>query len=149
TFHEGNSREALAYLSQAMALGNSDYKYAALKQVVRSLSQYSVADQVAAVTSDKVFVQQSALWYLASRSSYRNFDYAQTIVSAEQGLRNLGVPLDRLPFTTNPRRISEALARLNPDWGVDRSLLELVYILHASRELVQLSSYLQRLAAET
>jgi hypothetical protein len=114
-FHRAKFKEALQYMSRAMTLGNGDYtRPAALKETTRILSRFSPQEQVRIVESDAAFSQQSTLWYFAARSAYREFDFPLAISCAERGLTAVHIPLDRLPSTTDPEEIGEALGKINP-----------------------------------
>jgi tetratricopeptide (TPR) repeat protein len=148
-FHQGRFKEALAYLSQAMALGNGDYRRpAAMRQVVRIMARVPAREQIAMVESDPTFAQQPALWYVAARSAYRDFNYASAIETAQRGLNALKVPLDRLPATTDPKKINDALEKIEPKLEDDLNINEMPYLVEASREILQYETYLKSAAAD-
>jgi hypothetical protein len=79
-YHQDKFKEALDYSAQAMTFGNGDYKRpAAMRQAVRILRRLPAQEQVAAVQSNEAFSQQPALWYLAARAAYRDFNYPLAI----------------------------------------------------------------------
>jgi hypothetical protein len=136
-------------MAQAMALGNGDYRQpAAMRLTVRILARLPAREQIAIVEADPTFARQPALWYLAARSAYRDFDYALAIATAERGLGALNVPLDRLPATTDPEKINEALEKVEPKLDDDLNLKEMPYLLEASREILQYDAYLKTVATE-
>jgi tetratricopeptide (TPR) repeat protein len=148
--HQNKPKEALAYLSQAMSVGNADYDYkrpAAMRQAVRILDRYSPREQMTIVSSDRVFAQQPALWYVAARSAYRDYDYALAIMCGERALQALNVPLERLPATTDPRRIESALKNINPQLLHDDNLVEIPYLVQSSREFLQYEGSLKSLSS--
>jgi tetratricopeptide (TPR) repeat protein len=148
-FHQGKFKEALGYLSQAMALGNGDYRRpAALRQTVRIMARVPAREQIAIVESDPTLAQQPALWYMAARSAYRDFNYESAIETAQRGLSALKVPLDRLPATTDPQKITEALEKVEPKLDDDLNLNEMPYLVEASREILQYEAYLKAAATD-
>jgi tetratricopeptide (TPR) repeat protein len=148
-FHQGKFKEALGYLSQAMALGNGDYsRPAAMRQTVRIMARIPAREQVAIVESNPTFAKQPALWYMAARSVYRDFHYTLAIETAERGLNALQVPLDRLPATTDPQKIKEAFEKIEPKPDDDLNLNELPYLVEASREILRYETYLKSAATD-
>ncbi len=147
-FQQGKSAQALAYFSQAMTVGNGDYKPAAMKQTVRIIAQYPARQQFSVVESDRGFAQQPALWYVAARSAYRDFDFAQAIDIAQHALSALNVPVDRLPVTTDPDRIDAALEKVSPDLRADPNAVEIPYLIEAAKEISSYLAYLQSAATE-
>jgi tetratricopeptide (TPR) repeat protein len=120
-FHQKEFKEALQYMSKAIVFGNGDYKRpAALKQTVRILTRFPAQEQITIVDSDPAFRQEPALWYVAARTAYRDLSFALAIKCAEQGLNAMNVPIDRLPATTDPEQIAEALAKLAPQKVADK-----------------------------
>lgn len=148
TFQQGKSREALPYLSKALAVGNGDFKEAALKLAVRIELENSAAEQFKMVDSDVNFSKQPVLWYVAARSAYREFDYAAAIKEVQRALQALNVPIDRLPATTDPDRLDAAIKRINPDLDTDMNFVELPYLLQASTEFVDYQSFLKKSGSE-
>jgi tetratricopeptide (TPR) repeat protein len=110
--HQGNVKEAIEYMSQAMAFGNHDYQSLAIKQTERILERLSPRNQIETVASNRNLARQASLWYFAARSAYRNFDYTLAMESGERGLSMMNIQVDRLPDTTDPERIDEALEKL-------------------------------------
>lgn len=153
-FHQGKFKEALRYLSQAMALGNvmdggADYQRpAAMRQTVRIMARIPAREQISIVESDPTFAQQPALWYMAARSAYRDFNYALAIETAKRGLNTLKVPLDRLPATTDPQKINEAIKKIEPKLDDDLNLNEMPYLVEASREILKYETYLKSAATD-
>jgi tetratricopeptide (TPR) repeat protein len=127
--------------SQERSAGNdedevyADYTPAALKEVVRILERNSPKEQLTTVETSKVFDRQPSLWYVAARSAYRDFDYALAIDIVERALNAINVPIEALPVTTDPDRISAALEKIDPKLIWDPNLVELPYLIEASREL--------------
>jgi tetratricopeptide (TPR) repeat protein len=153
-FHESKFREALPYLSQAMIIGNGDYRSRAVRLSVRALQKFRPHEQVALVDLMNGLSQQPALWYVASRSAYRNFNYALAMETARRGLRALKIPPERLPPTTARETIVAALkaARAGADssteFYADPNLVELPYILQASLEISGYESSLRSFTTE-
>src|SRR5262245_44542114 len=142
-FHEGKTQEAMAYFSKAMAIGNGDYTApAATRQTVRLLTRFPASEQLKTVDTDANFGKQSALWYLAARSAYREFNYDLAIDAADRALKKLNVSLDSLPASTDPNRIDDALQRINPDLRYDANFVEIPYIYQAAREMSAYQKYL-------
>jgi tetratricopeptide (TPR) repeat protein len=142
-FHQGDFKTALSYLSRAMSSGNGDYrKPAAMRQVVRIMARLPAPEQVALVQSDSTFMQQPALWYMAARTAYRDFNYPLAIDTSQRGLTLLHVPVDTLPATTDPQKIKGALDKVEPKLDDDLNLSEMPYLLEASREILDYERYL-------
>jgi tetratricopeptide (TPR) repeat protein len=143
-FHEGKVNEALTYFGQAMTLGNRDYSGPAVSAVQRIMSQLSPGQQAAIVAANRAFSQQPALWYVAARAAYRKLDFELAIVTGEQGLKALNIQPDLLPRTTDPSMIEETIKKNLPrDTFPDPNLLEIPYIVQASREFVQYDSFVK------
>jgi tetratricopeptide (TPR) repeat protein len=148
-FHQGNFKDSLDYLKQAMEVGNGDFsKPAAMRQTVRIMTRMSASEQVALVQSNPTFTKQPALWYMAARSLYREFQYATAVDTAQRALAALNVPLDQLPATTDPKTIREAMDKVEPKLDDDLNLYELPYLLEASREILQFENYLKTAAVD-
>ncbi len=146
---QGRHAEARDYYSKAMNWGNGDYKKpAAMKQVVRSLQRLPPDKQGIVVNNSDTFKQYPALWYTATRSSYRNHDYANTIKLAEQALTSLDIPVWRIPETTDPEKIIQTLERVNKKLRESLNLPEIVYVLNASKEILGYTSFLKSLATQ-
>jgi hypothetical protein len=64
---------------------------------------------------------------------------------AEAGLGSLGVPSEQLPATTDPNRIRAAIERIDP-LLIDLDIVELPYLLEASREFLSYEAELARAA---
>jgi tetratricopeptide (TPR) repeat protein len=88
------------------------------------------------------------LWYIAARAAYRELDHALAIDTVERALKALKVPLDRLPATTDPKVIDNAIEKINPDLSDDYNMSEIPYLLEASREIVSYRASLKALAGE-
>jgi tetratricopeptide (TPR) repeat protein len=147
-FQQGKLKEALPYLSQAITIGNGDYQVAAVRLAARIQMSYPAAEQFKIVSSDPVFARQPLLWYVAARSAFREFDYKTVIKEVEQAFITMNIPLDRLPATTDPKRLDAAIERINPDLNSDPNFVELPYILQASKEFLDYRSYLDAAASE-
>ncbi len=109
----------MADFSQAMIVGNGDYSGAATSEVIRIFAKYPARQQYALVQLHAGFAKQPALWYVAARAAYRDFDYALAGEIATHGLNALNVPADSLPQTTDPDRIAAGIKKFNPDLAVD------------------------------
>ena len=144
----GKSNEALGYFSQAMAVGNADYKPLAWKAAVRILAPLPYRTQLATVESNQIFVQQPVLWYLTARSGYREHDYAFAIDVAQRALKALNIPVEQLPVTTDPDKIQAAIQLINSELSGDLNAIELPYILQASKEILQYKAYLDSITTE-
>jgi tetratricopeptide (TPR) repeat protein len=148
-FHQGDFKGAVTYLSSAMSAGNGDYrKPAAMRQVVRIMARLPASEQIALVQSDSTFMQQPALWYMAARTAYRDFNYRLAVETAERGLRLLNVPVDNLPATTDPQKIKAVLENVEPKLDDDLNLSEMPYLREASREMLEYESYLASAASD-
>ena len=157
-YHQGQSKEALDYLSQAMVIGNGDYKRpAAMRQVVRILGQFPPREQVSIVEGNPEFSQQPAFWYAITRSAFRTFDYATAMQIGEQALNKLHLPIDRLPASTNAQKITDAVKKIipprrNKDDSDDEfdytNAVEIPYIVEASREITRYQNYLKTAATD-
>jgi tetratricopeptide (TPR) repeat protein len=147
-FQQGKSKEALPYLSQAVVIGNGDFQAAALRLTVRIQKENTPAEQYRIVDSDPNFAKQPILWYVAARSAYQEFDYETTIKEVRRAFGAMDIPIDRLPATTDPKRLGEAIERINPDLDNDPNFVELPYLLQASKEFLDYQSYLKSAAAE-
>ena len=146
--HQGKLDEAMADLSQGMIIGNGDYGGAATKEAIRILVQYPARQQFALVESHPGFAKQPALWYLAARAAYRDFDFALAGEIANHGLNALKVPADSLPQTTDPDRIEAAIQKIDPDLAVDPNAVELPYVIQASKEISQYLEFLNSAGAQ-
>lgn len=148
-FHQGLAEEARAYFTQAMTVGNGDYKRpAAMKQFVRYLEQLPQSQQFAIVESNKALTEEPALWYAVARSAYRESNYQLAIDLAERALKAFKLPPDRLPVTTNPEEIDAEIERLNPELFDDANVKELPYLIVAAKEILRYQTYLKSAAAE-
>ena len=145
-FHQSKPTEALSYLSQAIAIGNGDFQYGALRLTLRIIEKRTPSEQFAIVDADPHFSQQAMLWYAVARAAYREFDFPLTIKIVERALAALKVPIDRLPLTTDPKRIEEALQKIDPSLG-DLNLDELPYLLQAATEFEQYQTFLRSITS--
>jgi tetratricopeptide (TPR) repeat protein len=146
-FQQDRPAEALTYLAQALVVGNGDYQVAAVRLTLRVIEKRTPSEQFAIVSADPHFSQQAVLWYAVARAAYREFDFLLTIKIVQRALAALKVPLDRLPLTTDPKRIEEALKKIDPSLIDDPNLTELPYLLQAAAEFQQYQEFLQSIAA--
>ena len=140
--------QALASYSQAMVIGNGDYAYAALKEVVRELQRRPPQQALGILKQSPVFSKEPALWYAVARSAYRNFDFQQAIEVAKQGLQAFNVPFERLPVTTDLDRILSALERIDPKLVNQINIREMPYLIEASREMLQYEGQLDKVGSQ-
>ena len=134
--------DALAYFSQAMTVGNGDYKGFGVAGAVSVVKRFPTHQQLTTVEASPILSQQAPLWYLAARSAYREFDYAGTIEAAQRALQAIKVPIAQLPVTTDPDRIEAALEKINPDLSYDANVQELPYLIEASKDMQRYQTYL-------
>jgi hypothetical protein len=66
-----------------------------------------------------------------------------TIEAAKEALRALKIPLDDLPVTTDPDRITDAIEKINSDQSADPNVTELPYLIEASKEMADYEAYLK------
>jgi tetratricopeptide (TPR) repeat protein len=153
-FHEGKLKEASAYMAKAMTVGNGDYSRPAIKHTMRILARFTPREQANIVSADPIYAKQPALWYVAARSAYREFDYDLVIETGERGLKNLEVSSDRLPASTNPDIIQKAIEKnipkrvLEGDNFDEANLVEIPYIVEASKEMKRYETYIKSIATE-
>jgi tetratricopeptide (TPR) repeat protein len=147
-FQADKSEEALPYLSQAVVIGNGDFQEAGLKLTVKIQQERSPAEQYRIVDSDPNFSKQPVLWYVAARSAYREYDYETVIKEVKRALQAMNVPIDRLPATTDPQRLGDAIKRFSSDLYDDLNFVELPYLLQASTEFLNYEMYLKSAATE-
>ena len=145
-YHQSKPAEALSYLSQATVIGNGDYQVAALRLALRIIEKRTPSEQFAIIDGDPHFSQQAMLWYAVARAAYREFDFQLTIKIVQRALAALKVPIDRLPLTTDPKRIEEALKKIDPSFIDDLNLEELPYLLQAATEFEQYQTFLRSVA---
>ena len=146
-YHQSKPTEALSYLSQATVIGNGDYQVPALRLALRIIEKRTPGEQFAIIDRDPRFSQQAMLWYAAARAAYREFDFPLTIKVVQRALDVLKVPIDRLPLTTDPKRIEEALKKIDPSFIDDLNLEELPYLLQAAAEFEQYQTFLRSVAS--
>ena len=144
----GKTDAALANFSQALVIGNGDYKPAAIWETIRIMEQLSPSQQLAMVTADGAFSQQPPLWYEAARSAYRNFDYAVAIDVGKRALHAFNIPVDDLPVTTDPDRITAGIEKFNKTLSTDNNVTELPYLIEASKEMLDYEAYLKNAGKE-
>ena len=121
-----------------------DYAYAARRQIIRLLLEMSEDQRV--VVANSMGLSDPAVWYVLARDTYRRHEYATTIRIAETGLERAGVEIWRVPVTTESARIEDELRRLSrkrSDQFIDIHLVELIYLLNASREMERFVRSLQ------
>ena len=155
-YHQGQPLEAINYLSQAMVVGNGDFRRpAAMRELVRILTQYPPSEQAKMIASNPVLTPQPAFWYAAARSAFRTFDYAATIEIGERGLKTLHVPIERMPVTTDPKKITDFLKAIFPpakrrEAGTEEfdytNAAEIPYVVEASRQILRYQNYLKSAA---
>jgi hypothetical protein len=119
---------------------------------VRILTQYPPSEQASMIDSNPVLRPQPAFWYAAARSAFRTFDYTATIAIGERGYKALQVPIDRLPTSTDPQKISDAIKKIFPP-GKKRdpnaeefdytNAVEIPYVVEASRQILRYQNYLK------
>lgn len=146
-WHLGRRSEAIDRFATALSErgeGPKDYAGAALRQVIKILFEVPEAERIAVVKDSKGLSREAAIWYVLARDAYRRNDYEATIRIAEMGLGSLGVEVWRLPVTTESSRIEDELKRaLTKQSYVSLNLIELVYLLNASREMQRFVRALQ------
>jgi tetratricopeptide (TPR) repeat protein len=143
-YHQGHYEPALDLFIRGMTAGNGDYQRdGAVKQTVRIFELTPTGRQYTILKANATLANQVPLWYVAARSAYRNFDYPLTIEIAEAALKKANLSPDRLPVTTDPELIQQAIKheQVRKDWKSDANLDEIVYLLAASREHQQYLSY--------
>ena len=126
-----------------MTVGNHDYSGAAVREAIRVMSRFSPGEQATIVAANPAFSRESALWYVAARAAYRQFDFKLTRATGEQALRSFNIPPDSLPATTDPDMIKQVIEKslpkeaLNGDAAIDEvDLLEIPYVVEASKEFM-------------
>lgn len=155
-FQQGKFGDAFVYLGQAMTAGNRDYSGAAVRETIRVLSRFSPSEEAAIVAANPAFSRQSALWYVAARAAYRQFDFKLARTTGEQALRSFNIPPDSLPATTDPDMIKQVIEKslpkeaLNGDDAIDEAdLLEIPYVVEASKEFMQYDALLNSIDRES
>ncbi len=154
-FQQGKFKEALAYLGQAMTLANHDYQLpAAVRETIRVMTRFPPREQADTVAANPAFAQQPALWYVAARAAYRQFDFELAIATGKRGLQALNISPDSMPATTDPEIIQEAVKKSLPkrdpdsDFQFDEAdLLEIPYIIEASQEFLHYDTFLKSVEA--
>ena len=145
----GDLQGALGFASRGLGIGQAhpdidgtggnadwlDYESAIRAQARRIVDRLPHEDVVRTLLADKVLSKEGFLWYGTAREAYRAFDYKYTIELAEAGLGSLGLPSEQLPATTNPNKIRAAIERIDPRLVDDLNIVELPYLLEASREM--------------
>jgi hypothetical protein len=149
-FHRDQPKVALTYLARAMEVGNAEIDYkrpAAMKEAVRVLERFPPREQAAIVGAERAFAQEPAMWYVAARSAYREFDYPLAVANAERALKVFNVPIDSVPPTTDPKRIHAAIEHANPALRGDLNLSEIPYLIEASKEFERYVAFLNNAPA--
>jgi tetratricopeptide (TPR) repeat protein len=144
----GKTDAALENFSQALVIGNGDYKPAAMWETLRIMERLSSSQQFAMVRADRAFSRQPPLWYEAARTAYRNFDYALAIEAGKQALHAFNIPFDDLPVTTDPDRITAAIEKINRELSTNNNVTELPYLIEASKEMLDYEAYLKNAGKE-
>jgi TolA-binding protein len=128
---------------------NDDYSEAATRQLARVLVRLPLNEQLSLIESNTVLAADRALWwYVTTRGAYRSLNHKLTMELGKKALQALNVPLDRLPVTTNSERINEALSQIDIK-GLDaENVSEIIYLMEASREIVEYTDYLKRVSAD-
>ncbi|WP_342726366.1 hypothetical protein AAFG07_05580 [Bradyrhizobium sp. B097] len=140
--NEGKLDQALPYLSKAMIVGNGDYKDpGARRAVLRAVSGLPTTEMRSIVDKDANFPKQPILAYVAARSAYREFNYPLAITLANRYLKLMGITPESLPSTTSPERIDAALKKFDAEERDDPNLVELPYLLQASREFIDFINF--------
>ncbi len=147
-FHQGKPKDALPYFGRAMVLGNTDYLGTAVRQTLRIQRQHSPREQAAMVEADRNLSRQPILWYVAARAAYRELDYALTIDTTQRALEAMDIPVDRLPATTDPASIINAIEKIRPELRGDYDMQEIPYLLEASREILRYLNSLNSVTTE-
>jgi tetratricopeptide (TPR) repeat protein len=155
-FQQGKFSDAFVYLGQAMTVGNRDYSGAAVREAIRVMSRFSPSEQATIVAANPAFSRQSALWYVAARAAYRQFDFKLARATGEQALRAFNIPPDSLPVTTDPDMIKQVIEKslpkeaLNGDDAIDEvDLVEIPYLVEASKEFMQYDALLNSIGQES
>jgi tetratricopeptide (TPR) repeat protein len=146
-FHQGKFREAVEYTSQALRLGNRDYKPPATVQLARILRRLAARERMALLEANPVAAQALAIpvlfqpvpllpgWCAQIRIAYREFNYRLAIDMGQNALITSKVPLDRMPVTTDTRLIEEALGKIDGlRWGDIECLKEVISLIEASKQ---------------
>jgi len=153
-WHEGKSNEALVYFSQAMTVGNGDYKIpGAVRRSARILERFSSDEQLPLIEANPTLGRQPGIAYIVARSLYREYKYALAIEAAQRALRLMDVASDRLPATTDAKRIEAAIRKIASKQFDEQyespNLVELPYLIQSSRELSEYETYLNSIARES
>ena len=141
---QGDNIKALEYFADAMVVGNGDYKWSSIRMMIRIMKNYALREQVDMLIANPTLGKQSVLWYVITRSAYRNYDYAFVKDVAERGLKTLGYAVWRFPISTDSRRIKAEFKRANikEEYYARIHTSELVYLLNASKELDALNNFI-------
>lgn len=153
--HEGKYDQARRFFSKALSVGMvsgyegslfNDYgDPGAKRQVVRLNQDLSPQDQVEIIKRDDNLIEVPAFWYVAARKAFRDQDYEKTIRLAEEALTKLGAEISRLPTTTDPIKISEALERIKEEFRWNININEIVYLMNASYEFIEFKNYIENI----
>src|SRR5262249_15287164 len=107
-YHMGQEDEALKCFDRAIGY-HGDYARRAATYALWILKKLPPQQFLQRVTTDTGLRTAPLLRYFAIRRTYQAFDYAQAIAQSQAALIDLKVPLARLPATTDPNRIWDAL----------------------------------------
>jgi len=141
-YHSGDDVHALEYFSRSMSIGNGDYSFdGGEKQASRLLQVYKPKEQVEILERSKEFTGSTRLWYVAARTAYRDHDYQMAHEIARKGLLRLKIDPEKLPVTTDPDRITEALRTYPQAEQIDHNLGELIYVYFSSQEIFDYTKY--------
>jgi tetratricopeptide (TPR) repeat protein len=127
--------------------GWTDYEGSLHRLAMTVLERLSPDEQIAALQNDPVLVSETSLWYATARAAYRKFDYAHALRLAEAALNALGLPSEQMPATTNPDQINAAIERMDPNLADDLNVVELPYLVEASRELGDFADFLANIGS--
>ena len=105
--------------------------------------QFQPRELIELVEADANFSKEPVLRYVAARSAYRNFDYEAAIGTSENALVSIGIAPDRLPETTEPARIAEAIEKIDDKLREDIHVAEIIYILQAAKEMIKYERFVK------
>lgn len=149
-YADGDVDRAVGLFEQSVAIRTKygwldDYGLASLRRLIVILERLPRDRREKIVTSSDTFGKIPALWYVLARASYREFDYRHTVDLANQGLERFSIPAWRMPASTSTQKLEAEIKRLlgkDKDYYPDTNLLELAYLLNASREFLGFDSLL-------
>ncbi|MEQ1718123.1 MAG: hypothetical protein ABL907_19450, partial [Hyphomicrobium sp.] len=125
----------------------TDYESGLHRLAMTVLERLPTDEQIAALRNDPILVSETSLWYATARAAYRTFDYAHALTMAEAALDTLGLPSEQMPATTNRDQINAAIERIDPNLADDLNVVELPYIVEASRELGDFADFLANIGS--